>query len=122
MKRESFHAILFHDAHMLEDALQFAEEFVGFEFMLVIRIGSGAPARFGVVAFVGRRDDEQAGMRQHASALVQERTIIREMLDDFEGDDEIETVSRERHRRAGRNGEAKAGKAVIRAGERDGVV
>ena len=60
MKRERFHSILQQQSNIRENAFQFPHELLGFKLVLVIRIGARRRACLGVVAFVRRRDDEQA--------------------------------------------------------------
>ena len=92
MKRERFHSILQQQPNIREHAFQLPDEFLGFKFVLVIRIRAGLRASLGVVAFVRRRDDEQAFARQHARAFIEKRAIVGQMLDHFERDENDRTI------------------------------
>ena len=92
MKCERLHSILQQQSNIRENAFEFAHKLLGFEFVFVKRIGAGLRASLRVVAFVRRRDDEQAFAREHARAFIEKRAIVGQMFDHFERDHQHRTI------------------------------
>ena len=105
MKGEGFNPVLQQQVpRAAKAAFNSRVKLVSLEFVFMEGVGAGLRARFGVVAFVRRGDNEQAIAAQHACSFADEKPIIAKMFDNFECHNQIETRRREREAFAGPRG------------------
>ena len=121
LEGNSLHVVLEVQMDMGEDGLKRGLELAKVELVRVKRVRPGQPARLGVVVPVRRRDQEQTARRQHAAAFPKEGLPVRQVLDHFESDNQVEACVRNGHRRAGAFQKPQAGRAIVLAGVRDGI-
>jgi hypothetical protein len=84
-----------------EGGLQCITEFFECELVYVIRIGAVLSARFVVVIAVRRRNDKRAVRIENASSFRNQRGPIFDVLDHFEGGDEMKRTVAKRQIRDG---------------------
>src|SRR5216110_850828 len=90
LEDDAFGMVFKKKQNVRKDFGQRGAEFIELEFMHVEGIGTGLLAGLRVVELVGRRDDELSGGSEHAASLGKEFAPGFQVLDDFEGDDEID--------------------------------
>ena len=98
---ETFHPVLEKESKVRENAAQLSPKFIGLKLVFVKRVGTALSAGFGIVAFVGSRNDEDAIRSEDPCALFQKAAKVREVLNDLEGNNKVERCCGERKVEAG---------------------
>ena len=116
LERDAFDVVFQEHGDVREELLELAGEFVEIEFVNVEGVGALGAARFGVVEPVGRGDDQLAGGSQHAPDFLEKVPPVFQVLDDFEGDHQIEGAIGVGQLGARRLFEGEIGERVVGAG------